>query len=236
MESKLRNPLLLGQFGPGRSLRLSLAAGQFFARPAGCRTLYRGRDYDIDYTAPVAAPAPDAAQYAVPGQALPANTVWRYAVRAVTGCGLESADALPLAVVAIDAGGDGPAVAPNATQGLTVAPAAGGTFLLRFRYLTFNQALAPTGFKVYADTGDGFNFATPLATLPAPRGLVRQGMAWEHPGYTTPAYAHALRVGFIVRAYAAAGGQSPNITAVYAVADDQGPPAPTGLYGSYEVL
>jgi len=236
MNSNLRNPLFLGQFGPGRAVRATLDAGQFFARPAGCRVIYRGRDYDIDYDAPVAAPAADATQYAVPGQALPADTIWRYAVRAVTGCGLESAAGSPLAVVAIDAGGDGPAVAPNAPQGLSVTPAAGGTFLLRFRYLTFNQAIAPTGFKVYADTGSGFNFATPLATLPAPRGLVRQGVAWEHPGYTTPAYAHALRVGFVVRAYAATAGQSPNITAVYAVADDLGPPAPTGLYGSYEVL
>jgi hypothetical protein len=234
MESKLRN-ILLPDFGRHRALRQQLASVTgFFIRPAGCPAIHGG--YDIDYDVPLAAPGPAATSYAVPGQALPANTVWRYAVRAVTGCGLESAAGSPLAVVAIDAEGDGPLVAPNAPQGLTVAPAAGGTFLLRFRYLTFNQAIAPASFKVYADTGSGFNFAAPLATLPAPRGLVRQGMAWEHPGYTTPAYAHALRVGFVVRACAAAGGQLQNINAAYAVADDLGPPAPTGLYGSYEVL
>ncbi len=193
----------------------------------GVIRVYRGQDGNIDYTTPVADMGIDESQVSIAGQDLPANTIWHYTRRQVSGCGLESDDS-PVCRVAIDAAGDMVGSTPNAPQALAIEQLIGGKLRLRWRYIPVDQEILPTGFYIYIDTGSGFDFETPYATVSYQR---RWEFKWDSSALT-----HGTLYRFVVRAYRTGGGIDSNTRIVSALADSQGPAALTGLTASWEEI
>ena len=191
--------------------------------------IYRGQDGVIDYDNPVATMALDDTQVTIENQDLPPNTIWHYIRRQVAACGLESPDS-PACIVRIAEDGEMIPLTPNKPVQLTAAPLAGGKFLLRWRYTPIDEEITPTGFCIYIDSGDGFDFELPDAVLEY--GLGGRGeFQW-----TSDAYQHGQRCKFCVRAYATENGETQNIDYASAVADSIGPDAITDVYATVEQL
>ena len=106
-----------------------------------------------------------ATQVTIAAQDLPAGTIWNFVRRRkASDCSLESPDS-PGCEVRIAPAGAMIADAPNAPSNLVAEPIAGGSIRLRWRYCEIRQPVAPTAFRIYIDSGSGFNFATPSSTL-----------------------------------------------------------------------
>jgi hypothetical protein len=189
--------------------------------------IYRGQDGDIDYETPVAEMAIGYKQVSIPDQNLPPNTIWHFVRRQTSECGLESADS-QRCIVVIDADGNIVGRTPNRPTNIMIERLSGGRFRLRWRYLQAGQEIVPTGFKIYADSGDGFDFGSPTAVIPYNRAV-------EY-GWESAAFEHGRICRFIIRSYYKHGGESNNTNAVGATADTQGPPAATGLSISWGEL
>lgn len=196
--------------------------------------VFRGQDGKIDHTIPVAVMQFTDTQVSIPHQALPANTIWHYVRRKVDDCGLQSPDSL-ISIVIIDSNGDALAAAPNAPTDLTAEVLAGGKIKLRWRYSTANQAAVPDGFNIYEDSGSGFNFATPTATVSAPAGLSRSAAAQPTP-WISGALTHGQLYKYVVRAYKTAGGESQNTNYTAITADAVGPSAIKNLRAKWELI
>ncbi len=183
----------------------------------------------MDYDKVQAVMEIDDSQVSIPAQALQAGTIWHFVRRQVSDCGLESADS-DAAVVVIDSAGDMIALAPNAPQSLEAEQVAGGKIEVKWRYSRLNQEIAPTGFKVYIDSGGGFDFDTADATVAY--GLGGNGeFEWE-----SDALINGKTYKFCVRSYAGTGGETQNTNYVSEVADSSGPDAITGLSASWEAI
>ena len=193
-----------------------------------CR-VYRGQDGNIDYDNAVAVMGLNDAQVSIPNQVLPSNTIWYFIRRRVAPCGLESADS-PACIVRIDSAGSMIPEMPNTPQSITVNQLEGGKFLVRWRYTTIDHEIAPTEFRIYVDSGSGFNFTTPTAVVNYKLGG-RGEFTWESGAYT-----HGQRIKFCVRAYAQEKGETQNTDHVAAVADALGPEAITDVYATVEQL
>jgi len=232
MDSKFYNSLTEGDFGNGLLLRQSLLEGDFWPRPAGCHIVYCGPGVNVDYDKIQAVMNLADNQVIIAGQDLPAGTTWRYVRRQVSDCGKESPDSSVCDVV-IDSAGDSIANIPNAPCDLSAQAQASGKIKLRWRYASSGQAAAPTGFRIYIDSGSGFNFASPSDTVPAPASLARSGASkWFR--WTSSALSDGTLYQFCVRAYKTGGGESQNVNAVAIRADATGPTALTGLTASWE--
>ena len=189
--------------------------------------IYRGQDGIIDYENIITAMGINDSQVIISNQNLPPNTIWHYIRRLVSDCDLESPDSPPCIVV-VDSEGDIIGNTPNIPQNIIIEQLAGGKLKLRWRYFKTGQEIVPTGFKIFMDDGDGFDFDSPIATVPY-RGAV------EH-SWTSDALTHGQRYKFIVQSYAANAGQSNNTNFVFALADAQGPPAASNLSISWEEI
>lgn len=161
--------------------------------------------------------------------------IYKYARVALSDCGKWSWLAVPLATVVINDAGQALAKAPNAPQQLTATVIAGGVVELRWRYSSVNQAVAPSGFRIYIDSGSGFNFAVPSATKAAPAALARTGIGAEIL-WPSGALTHGVTHRFCVRSYNASYGESQNTNYVSAVPDNLGPAAITDLSGDWEEI
>lgn len=155
--------------------------------------VYRGQDGVIDYNNVVGRMWPGDTSVSLANQDLPPNTIWHYVRRSVSECGLESADSPPCIVV-IDSDGEMIGNTPNTPANLKIEQVIGGKLRLRWRYIPTGQDIIPTGFNIYMDDGSGFNFDTPIATIPYKRAI-------EH-SWTSEALTHGQRYKFIVRSYA----------------------------------
>ncbi len=187
--------------------------------------IYRGQDGNIDYETPVAEMAIDDREVSISEQNLPPNTLWHFVRRQTSECGLESADSLRCIVV-IDADGNMRGQTPNRPSHITIERLSGGKLRLRWRYLQTGQEIIPTGFKIYMDSGGGFDFESPVAIVFYNRAVE---FSWE-----SEALEHGRPYKFIVRSYYKRGGESNNPNVVSAIADAQGPPAATGLSISWD--
>jgi len=228
MESRfLKDALFAGMTANAFKLGTVLTLGWFWQRTSGCYTVYAGQDGNFDYDAIQAVMELADSQVTINNQVLPANTIWHYTHRQVSGCGLESADSEPC-VIRIASDGDMIANTPNAPQSLTAETVAGGKIKLRWRYTKLSEEISPTGFKIYIDSGSGFNFASPDATIAYGSGGIGEF------NWTSDALSDGQMYKFCVRSYTTAAGETQNTDYVCAVADSQGPAAITGLLTSWQ--
>ena len=228
MEAKwLKGALFAGMTANAFKLGTVLTLGWFWERLSGCHTVYRGQDGNIDYETIQAVMALGASQVSMPNQALPADTRWHYIRRQVSGCGLESDDS-PVCEVVIDSSGDMISDTPNPPLDLTIEQLSGGKLKLRWRYTRLAEEIAPTGFNIYMDSGSGFNFDTPTATVPYGLGGMGE-FEW-----ISGALTHGLLYRFCIRSYRTGGGETRNTDFVAALADSVGPDAITGLRATWQ--
>jgi len=159
-----RAALFNGMTGPAFKFGTVLSLGWFWERLAGCRAVYRGQDGSIDYDNVAAVTEPVATEITIGSQFLAMGTTWHYVCRNVSDCGLESADS-PAAVVAVETDGGMRGLTPNPPMNLSIETVAGGKLRLRWRYTPIGEEVSPTGFRIYIDSGSGFDFDDPLATV-----------------------------------------------------------------------
>ena len=104
----------------------------------------------------------------------------------------------------------------------------------RWRYSAINQAVAPTGWRIYIDSGSGFNFglpdATELASVEATRAVSSE------PTWLSSALSHGQTYKFCVRSYNSDHGETQNTDFVSITADAVGPAAITDLRSSYQEI
>lgn len=228
MESKFfQNAVFIGLSANAIKLGTILTLGQFWVRPSGCHIIYRGQDGAMNYNDIQAVMNIADEDVFINAQTLPPNTIWHYIRRQCSDCGLESPDSPPCIVV-INADGDMISNTPNTPVNLIIEQLAGGKLRLRWRYFETGQEVIPTSFKIFMDSGDGFDFDSPIATVPYRRAV-------EH-SWTSDTLIHGQRYKFIVQSYAANAGQSNNTNFVFAIADAVGPPAANGLTINWEEI
>lgn len=165
METKfLKDALFGGMTANAFKLGTVLSLGWFWMRPGGCHNVYRGQDGNIDYDNIQAVMELSDSQVSIVNQNLPAGTSWHYIRRRVSDCGLESDDSATC-VVAVDSAGDMKGDRPNQPFSLTIEKLSNARFRLRWRYTRLNEETRPTGFKVYMDSGSGFDFDSPVGII-----------------------------------------------------------------------
>jgi len=229
MDVKFFDSLFEGDSPDGVKLCMGLTGGDLWPRPAGCHTVYCGQDGQFDYDTIQAVMDTDDADVSIANQALAAGTIWHFIRRLVSGCGLESADS-PACVVRIGTDGEMIGLTPNPPGSLTIQKVLGGKLKLRWRYSTIDQEVAPTGFRIYMDSGSGFNFASPDATV-----AYTSGRADEF-DWTSGALANGQRYRFVVRSYRTSAGETQNTDSVFEFADSAGPAAITDMRSEWEVV
>lgn len=228
MEAKwLKDPLFGGMTSNAFKLGTVLSLGWFWMRVAGCHCIYRGQDGNFDYNSIAAVMSLGDSQVSVFGQSLPPGTIWHYIRRQVSGCGLEGGNS-PACVVIIDSNGDMIGNAPNPPLSVTAEGLAGGKIKLLWRYTPVAEEITPTGFYIYMDSGEGFNFDSPDATV-----LYGLGGTGEF-AWTSDALTNGQLYRFCIRSYRTGAGESQNTDFVSAVADSVGPDAITNLQASWE--
>ena len=165
--------------------------------------IYRGQDGVIDYETPIVVMALEDTSVEIPNQALPPNTTWHYVRRRVAGdgCEKESPDS-PVCIVRINSDGDMLGNIPNAPTNLAAEGLADSKVKLRWRYAPLDEEIAPTGFHIYIDSGEGFDFETPDAEIPYRGG----GPKADEFDWTSESLTHGEIYRFCVRSYRIAGG------------------------------
>lgn len=189
--------------------------------------VFLGQDGDIDYDSPVAYMSHEDTQISIAGLNLLPNTIWHVVRCAMSECGILS-EPSPPCIIMIDENGDMLGLTPNAPSNLTAELLAGGKIRLRWRYDRYRQQVAPSGFRIYIDSGGGFDFENPDAEA-----------GYSHRGefnWTSDVLTHGERYKFCVRSFRSGGGESQNTNFVSAVADAIGPPAIGYLQVSWEEI
>jgi len=223
------------RFGIGKQGPLIIGKGFGGGFPPGAVIVYGGQDGTIDYVTPLAVELAGTTAITIADLELPTDTIWHFVAQNVAdcGCGLQSVDSL-VCVVRVDAAGDAILAAPNAPLNLTAIGLAGGKVKLRWVYSAIGQAVPPTGFNVYIDSGSGFDFENPDDTVEAYAGMSRSAGSDELT-WTSAALSHGQLYRFCVRSSNDAGGESQNTNYVSIVADAQGPAAITNVTATWEV-
>ncbi len=191
--------------------------------------IYRGQDGVIDYDSAVATMDLTDTGVQIAAQALPATTIWYYVRRQLSECALESDPSDPC-IVQIDAAGDMILDTPNVPDSLAVEQFTAAKLKVRWRYSELDQEIAPTGFRIYIDSGTGFDFDTPDATVAFALGGGPE-FSW-----TSGTLSDGQTYKFCVRAYTTDYGESQNTAFVSGVAKSSGPSGLTGITGSWEVV
>jgi len=224
MESKfLKDSLFGGMKSNAFKLGTVLTLGWFWFRPSGCHIIYRGQDGQIDYDNIQAVMGLDDDQVTISNQDLPAGTIWHYVRRQASGCGLESGDS-PACIVKIDSAGDMIAAAPNKPLDLTLEQLADGKVKLQWRYTRTNEEISPTGFRIYIDSGSGFDFDNPVDAV-----LYGFGGNDEFE-WTSNELADGQQYRFCVRSYTEGAGETINTDYASIVIDATGPDAIQNLF------
>ena len=146
----------------------------------------------------------------------------------MSDCGLESGDG-PVLSVTIDEAGSIRPPPPNAPVGLELEQAAGAKLTASWRYSPIDEQASAAGFRVYLDSGSGFDFDNPTATIAADQGGAGGEYEWSSGTLTG-----GKRYRVCVRSYSSAGGESQNSDSASAVAVSQGPPALSGALATWE--
>jgi hypothetical protein len=173
--------------------------GFAFPRVGGGYNLYRGADGAIDDGAPVGATGSKAQSITTfAWRRHQASNVYRYALRAIGGGGVESASSASMVTVDFDAAGDPAPLRPNSPGDLVVGPLAGGRIEVSWSYDARGEEASPSAFQVFSDGGSGaFDWETPIGAVAyrARAGRFR---------LVSGAHGHDCVVAFAVRAVTAA--------------------------------
>ncbi|MCP4590807.1 MAG: hypothetical protein GY842_08680 [bacterium] len=200
--------------------------GWSFPRVGGGYNLYRGNSgpEQVDYDAPVGAAGAESDRIS--------NFSWRphgadtehfYALRAIGGGGVESAQAESVVSVAFGAGGEFVGGRPHGPVGLAVEAVAGGKFRVSWGYSPVGEEAEAVEFRVYSDGGDGIvDYEQVVGQVPHRPGTGQYS-------YTSDAHEHGARRRWSVRAVSATGREEGNQASVRATADSAGPPTPVVL-------
>lgn len=183
--------------------------------------IYGGQDGAIDYETPLGIMGlGDDEQMAVQGLNLQPNTIWHFVRRRVRGdgCGLEGPSSDPC-IIRIEADGTMRLAAPNRPYGLSAEALAGGKIRAQWYYSSEKEEASPVSFRVYLD-------GVLADTVEA--GMYPWSYTWDSDALT-----HGQRYRVTVRSLAAGGGESIDSLAVTVLADTAGPPAITGLAGTW---
>ena len=211
-----------------RAHMLRIFACSFAAIVEDYYRVYRGQDGQIDYGEVVATMALDDVQVSIPNQDLPPNTIWHYVRRRVAHCCSKESNSSPVCIIMIDANGDMIGLTPNTPQDLRIVGLSNARFLLKWRYTEKSQEIAPSGFKIYMDSGLGFDFGDPEDTVPYMLGRGGEFSWLSDPLVDGQVYR------FCVRSYRQGEGESQNTNCVSGRADAEGPPAIEHVYATWE--
>jgi len=223
-----KTAIFAGRTATGIKTGTILTAGRFWTRRDRCYMIYRGQDGVIDYDNVQAVMGIDDNEATIPGQGLPAGTIWHYIRRQVSDCGVESGDS-DAAIVVIDEDGEMIPATPNAVDDLQAEQSTGGRIKIKWRYSRLNQEIGPTGFNIYIDSGAGFDFDTADDVVAYVGG--NGEFEWE-----SEALLDGQTYRFCVRSYATGSGETQNTNYVAEAADSSGPAAATGLTASWEAI
>jgi len=191
----------------------------------GLINVYRGQDGNIDYDSPVAVMDAEDTEVVIEEQDLPPNTIWHYVRLAVNQCCELMSEPSEPCIVRIGSDGNMMGAIPNPPIKLTAELLSGGRIRLRWLYLPDEQEAKPESFRIYIDSGGGFDFSSPADEVDYTR---KREFRW-----TSGALLHGQRYKFCVRSRAATG-ESQNVNYVAAVADDTGPEAITNIHLTVE--
>lgn len=229
METKfLKEALFNGMTSNAFKLGTVLTLGWFWVRLLRCYCIYRGQDSNIVEEVQATVKLEDT-QISIAHQNLLPNTIWQFIRRQVSCCGLESENS-SICNVVIDANGDMIDITPNPPQNLIIENLINGKLKLRWQYTSDEQEIAPTGFKIYMDSGNGFDFDNPEATVSYDLGWTGE-FSWISEPLT-----HGQLYRFCVRSYYIDGGETQNTNFVAAIADAEGPAAITGLRVNWQEI
>jgi hypothetical protein len=229
--SKFANRLSLdrGLSMSGLANGMMLSGGVFWPRIEGGYNLYRGKDDpdNIDWSFPVGASGGASIEIRNFGWLSydPDSTYW-FGLRAVGAGGVENEDGSNVFVVYTDGSGHFKDPVPIAVGNLFAQPAAGGMIRLFWSHFVERGFSSPTHFQIFDNAGSGpVDYGTPISEVLGGGGL--QFSAAVGP------YSHGDRVTFGVRAAIKDGatviGLDENTLTATAVADAEGPPAPSVL-------
>ncbi|MEE9293507.1 MAG: hypothetical protein V3W34_00880 [Phycisphaerae bacterium] len=216
------DPIHRGHTPAGLANGVTATNGWSFPRVQGGYNLYRGANgwESIDFADPVGAgqrTATSIFNFSWRGHA--AATRYVYAVKAVSGGGVESAGSTPALVAEFDGGGNLVGLRPNGPTEVLVLPAVGGRFLVRWVYASRLQEAEPAQFNVYHDAGTGtVDYQTVIAQV-----AYRKGRA--HYQYTSGAFGHGARRVWSVRAVTGQGVDDGNVLSAFGWADADAPQA-----------
>ncbi len=165
-----RSGVLCNGLTPAASrLGTVLTGGWFWTRRAGCSALYRGPSLaDVDFDVILSVVDRDAQQVSVPTHlSHEPGSSHCYVVRRFNSVGDPEQTTSAAALVRIGADGRLAGPAPNPALGLNATPVSGHRVRLLWCYSSLNQQIAPEGFNVYWDCGNGqIDFTEPLALVP----------------------------------------------------------------------
>jgi hypothetical protein len=147
-----------------------------------------------------------------------ADTVYAYSVRSVGGGGVESAASSPERIVVVDEGGVAVGPRPNSPVMVTVSPAAGGRFWVRWVYAKRFEEAAPATFEVLHFPRPGV--VDPEAPEPALVPYVRGKSVY---GYLSDGFGHGVERRWRVRAISGEGVDDRNDALVPGFADAAAP-------------
>ncbi len=157
MDSKFFDSLYEGDSAKGVKLGMGLTSGDFWARPTGCQTLYRGNSMEtMDFLKILTVDEVDASQISPPDYVThEASTTYFYVVHRVNNCGSEEQGLAAAVKVVIDANGDLAAAEPNDIFLVKAGQVEGSKVKLIWFYSPLEQESKPVCFNIYYDSGTG---------------------------------------------------------------------------------
>lgn len=168
MDSKFFDSLYEGDSANGIKLGMGITGGDFWARPAGCRMLYRGNSMEtIDFAKILGVDKVDASQISPPDYVThEASTTYFYVVHRVNNCGSEEQSLAAAVKVVIDANGDLAVAEPNDIFLVRAGQVEGSKIKLIWFYSPIEQKSKPVCFKIYYDSGTGqVDYQNVIATI-----------------------------------------------------------------------
>lgn len=148
-----------------------------------------------------------------------ASSRYLYRVTSVGGGGVEDDGRNAVREVETDADTKLTGALPNRIADLAIEPQSDGTYVLRWTYCATAQAIAPTTFRIYSDSGTGtMDYVTPISSVAYVSGVPTYT-------YTTPVLAGATDTlcKFVIRAEAASGAREQNELVVASTARTTAP-------------
>jgi hypothetical protein len=184
MDAKFFNGLFEGDSPNGAKLGMGLTGGDFWPRPGGCLTLYRGRRWwEVDFGMIVAVGEAGAGLIVSKAAPLAGQTCY-FAVRGVSGRGEEDMSLSTMVRAVFDAAGDLQPPTGRNVIALCARQVAQSAVRLLWRYCPYHAPIPCEWFNVYSDNGTGvIDFENPVSSVAcAGAGIYSDEQAAPGPG------------------------------------------------------